>query len=294
MTRALERLLQGLELRELEPDVYQGRAGTPLGRGLFGGHVAAQAFMAAGRSVHDAHPQSLHAYFLRAGDVQQPIRYEVTRSKEGRAFKARTVCAVQGGQEILSMLASFHVDEVGPEHQDSMPLASDPEDLPALAEIAGRAPAHWPAEIVQHLQRPHPIELRFDEPRDPLGSQDRVPRQRVWIRTNGALPADPLLHAAMLVYASDLTLLGAAVRAQGQPLWTRVLRLASLDHALWFHTSPCFDGWVLYDQHSPAAASGRGLALGRMFASNGRLLASVAQEGLLRPRPGFSEMRATD
>ena len=254
----------------------------PHGR-VFGGQVLAQAVMAAGRTVagvgHDAALpiHSLHGYFVRPGDDSHPIRFAVDQIRDGRSFSTRRVQAIQYGHPILSMIASFQEPAGGLEHQESMPAAPDPEFLPSedVVDLDGVVPRGY--------LRARPVDLRHVEgPINVTPGRQLAARQSVWLRTIGPLPDDPLLHAAVLAYASDYAILEPVIRRHGIAWADPRLRPASLDHAMWFHRPARADEWILYTQTSPTAQGGRGLALGRMFAADGRLIASAAQEGMLR------------
>jgi acyl-CoA thioesterase-2 len=267
----IQRLLRRLTLTEAERDVYQGGAGEG-GIGaesrLFGGLVAAQAFMAAQNTVTGFQVHSLHAYFLRPGRALHDIEYRVTRSKEGRNFQVREVNAWQNGERIFQLQASFQLPEAGVEHQDPMPQVPEPAALPNRDQLRGRT--NW---------REMPIDVRMATP-----ITDGAPlpaEQQIWLKANGELPPDPALHTALVVYASDRSLLDTAWRPHAD---RGSLVGASLDHAMWFHRVPRFDDWLLYTMHSPAAAGGRGLAIGAIYDRQGRRLVTVAQEGVLRSR----------
>lgn len=273
------------DLGESGATVFLGRSQKmPHGR-VFGGQVLAQCVIAAGRTVADVDDgggprriHSLHGYFMRPGDDTKPIRFAVERMRDGNSFSTRRVHALQDGLPILSMITSFQEDAGGLDHQDPMPDVPGPEGLRSLQEVFGGVD-HPGA---QHLVR-RPVELRHVEGNlfvDPGG--DRVAHQDVWMKAVGSLPDDPLVHAAVLAYASDYTLLEAALRRHGITWTDRRLRAASLDHAMWFHRPVRVDDWILYVQESPSASGGRGLGLGRMFAADGTLVATVAQEGMLR------------
>jgi acyl-CoA thioesterase-2 len=271
------------ELGDSSPMVFVGRSQPqPHGR-VFGGQVLAQSVIAAGRTVAaldgpTRHLHSLHAYFVRPGDADHPIRFAVERMRDGNSFSTRRVHAIQYGKSILSMIASFQQDAPGLEHQDSMPAAPDPEALPTMADILGEID-HPAAQFFAY----RPIDVRHVEGNIHLrpGAQQAA-RQSVWMKAIGALPDDPLLHAAVLAYASDYTLLEPVLRRHGLSWSDPRLRPASLDHAMWFHRPLRADEWTLYVQQSPSASGGRGLAAGRMFSADGTLVASVAQEGMLR------------
>ena len=272
------------DLGESRAQVFVGRSQPqPHGR-VFGGQVLAQSVVAAGRTMTDVAGgdrgiHSLHAYFVRPGDANHPIRFAVERMRDGNSFSTRRVHAIQYGKTILSMIASFQDAAEGMDHQDLMPAAPDPESLPHVEETLGTV--DHPAAQFFAYQRP--VDLRHVEGQIYLrpGAQ-RAAQQSVWLKTVGAMPEDPLLHAAVLAYASDYSLLEPVLRKHGMAWSDRRLRPASLDHAMWFHRRGRADEWILYTQSSPSASGGRGLAAGRMFAPDVTLIASVAQEGMLR------------
>jgi len=269
----LEQILQQLDLAEPERDHYEGDPGPGEGR-LFGGMVAAQCVMAAGRSIDDSSRRlhSLHAYFLRTGHHDAPLRLSVDRVRDGRSFTTRHVSARQDDAVIFNLTASFCREEDGIAHQDPMPEAPPPEGLPDWETERAKLPGSFPPMT-------SPIELRMV---DPWSNEPSPARQRTWMRVRGALPDDPLVHAAMLVYATDRTLLGTAARPHGIP-WNQRMNL-SLDHAVWIHHPVQLDDWLLYATESPVAHGAHGLAFGGVFERNGRRIASVAQEGLIRLR----------
>ena len=275
------------DLGESVATVFVGRSQKqPHGR-VYGGQVLAQCVMAAGRTVADLSSgrrrlHSLHGYFLRPGDDTHPIRFAVERIRDGRSFSARRVQAIQYGRPIFSMIASFQDVADGFEHQEDMPAAPPPDDVPATADVYGAEQRKLAVETAEV----RPIELRHVDgvirsaPVDPPESH-----QRVWLRSVSALPDDPLIHFAVLAYFSDATLLESVLRANGLH-WSRPgLRVASLDHAMWFHRDARADEWLLYSQESPSAQGGRGLSLGRIFTADGTLVATVGQEGMIRVKP---------
>ena len=276
-------LVRLLDLEPVEVDIFRGVSPAVSLQRVFGGQVAGQALVAAGRTVpEDRSVHSLHAYFLRPGDPSAPIVYLADRSRDGGSFTSRRVVAVQHGQAIFSMAASFQVAEDGLDHQAGMPAVPSPEDLPTLAE------RYRPyADQLGMLARiPRPIDLRYvDDPpfvRRASGTRGEPPI-RVWMRADGVLPDDQLLHVCALTYASDFTLLDSVLVTHGMA-WLVDIKGASLDHAMWFHRPFRADEWLLYDSDSPSAHGGRGLANGRIFAADGRHVVSVVQEGLLRLR----------
>ncbi|TDP97122.1 acyl-CoA thioesterase-2 [Labedaea rhizosphaerae] len=278
----LDGLVTLLDLERIEEDIYRGvsPSGSPVR--VFGGQVAGQALVAAGRTVPaDRRVHSLHAYFIRGGDPSVPIVYEVDRIRDGRSFTTRRVVAVQHGKAIFSLSASFQVDEPGIEHEAAMPAGvPEPESLPTRAEIV----ADYQERLGAFAKRPQPIDVRYvTEP--PWISRERGPREarnQVWMRADGVLPDDQLLHVCVLTYASDMTLLDAVLAKHGVYWGMDKVLGASLDHALWFHRPFRADEWVLYDCESPTASGARGLATGRFFTREGHLVATVVQEGLLR------------
>jgi acyl-CoA thioesterase-2 len=254
---------------------------------VFGGQVAAQALVAGARTVdppRSAH--SLHSYFLRPGDTAVPIVYDVERMRDGRSFSARRVVARQHGRPIYFMTVSFQVPEEGFDHQDRMPEVPAPADCPELAEqLRARSPRH--AEV--WIREWSALELRTvgdSRPGGELEAADQPARSRLWIRVGGVLADDELAHKAAFTYASDMTLLGSTLVPHGVAVASPQVQSASLDHTVWFHRPFRADEWLLYDQASPSASGGRGLAVGRLFSRDGRLVASVAQEGLIRRREG--------
>jgi len=281
----LDSLLAVLDLEQIEVNIFRGRSPDDSGQRVFGGQVAGQALIAAGRTVpSERHVHSLHAYFLRPGDPTIPIVYEVDQLRDGRSFTTRRVVAVQHGRPIFNLSASFQIDEPGVSHQGEMPAAPDPESLPTVAErmeAAGMGSA--PGRAFRR-----PIDLRYVNDPGWLPVADRVApnpsgANQVWLRADGTLPDDPLLHVCAVTYASDLTLLDAVLLANDLAFGDRAdLQVASLDHAMWFHRPFRADEWLLYVQHSPSASGARGLAEGRLWTRDGRLAVSVVQEGLVR------------
>ena len=281
MTAALDELVKLLDLEPIEVNIFRGSSPDERRQRVFGGQVAGQALVAAGRTVEAGRVHSLHAYFLRPGDPAVPILYDVDRIRDGRSFTTRRVVAIQHGRAIFNLSSSFHVDEPGFDHQLAMPVTTDPEELPTfeerLAPYAGRM-GDW-------YTRPRPFDQRYVA--DPLRAAavrtPRDPHQQVWLRADGTLADDPLLHACMVAYASDMTLLDSVLMPHQRDWDDPGVMVASLDHAMWFHRPIRADEWFLYDQHSPTAAGGRGLAMGHIFTRHGRLATSVVQEGLVRP-----------
>lgn len=276
----LDRLVALLDLEKIEENIFRGVSPPHSPTRVFGGQVAGQALVAAGRTVQEERKvHSLHAYFIRGGDPSVPIIYEVDRIRDGRSFTTRRVVAIQHGKAIFSLSASFQKPEKGIEHASEMPDVPDPESLPTLVERA----EGYEDRLGLRL-RPRPIDLRYvnDPPWATRGQTGRAARNQVWMRADGSLPDDPLLHVCVLTYASDMTLLDSPLARHGVYWDLDNVLGASLDHALWFHRAFRADEWFLYDTESPSASGSRGLATGRFFSRNGTHVATVVQEGLLR------------
>jgi acyl-CoA thioesterase II len=282
---SVSELLDLLELEPLDVDLFRGRQPDTAMQRVFGGQVAAQAVRAAIATVEPAFRlHSLHSYFLRPGDTAVPIIYDVERIRDGRSFATRRAIARQHGRAIYYVSASFHVDEPGFEHQDAMPIVPDPEDCPSLGDlfrqVTGRPDDRsWEREWAA-------LDVRYagdSRPGGALRNDTQPARTQIWIRVAGDVPDDPVVNACLLTYASDLTLLGVALVPHGLLISSPKVQPASLDHSMWFHRRFRADEWMLYDQRSPSASGGTGFALGTMFSRDGRLIASVAQEGLIRP-----------
>jgi acyl-CoA thioesterase II len=284
MTRAIDDLLAILDLEQLEHNLYRGRSPQVGWQRVFGGQVIGQALVAACRTVEDRRPHSLHAYFLLPGDPKIPIIYEVDRIRDGRSFTTRRVVAIQHGQAIFSMSASFHVEEPGFDHAMRMPDIPSPEELPGEAEMKNRIMPLMPAPARAYFERERPIELRPVEFMRYASTEKQRPVFNVWIRATGRLPDDPAIHQCVLAYASDMTLLDSSLIAHGRTVFDGSIQAASLDHALWFHRPFRADEWLLYAQDSPNASGARGFSRGLIFDRAGTLVASVAQEGLIRER----------
>ncbi len=281
VTTPLDQLVALLDLEQIEVDIFRGGRAEESGQRVFGGQVAGQALVAAGRTVSADRPvHSLHAYFLRPGDPSIPIVYEVDRIRDGRSFTTRRVVAVQHGKAIFHLSASFQLVEAGLEHTTPMPDVPAPESLTTLSVRM----APYAQEMDGWYTRPRPIDVRYvaDPPRIAQDKGLRQTRSRVWMRADGRLPDDPLLHVCAAAYASDMTLLDSTLLAHGKAWGTGDVIGASLDHAMWFHRPFRADEWWLYDQESPWAGAGRGLARGSIHTRDGRLAVSVVQEGLLR------------
>ena len=283
MSKALDALVELLDLEAIEVNIFRGLSPDEDRQRVFGGQVAGQALVAAGRTVDDDKPvHSLHAYFLRPGDPTVPILYEVDRIRDGRSFATRRVVAIQHGRAIFNLAASFHIDEPGPEHQVPMPDVPDPESLPTFKERM----EPYKDMLGDWYERERPMDGRHitKTPLERAANEPLPPRQQLWIKANGQLPDDPLLHACIVAYESDFTLLDTALLPIGIRSWNDgTTMMASLDHAMWFHRPFRADDWLLYDQDSPNAYGARGFARGQIFTRDGRLVVSVVQEGLIRP-----------
>jgi acyl-CoA thioesterase-2 len=280
VTEALTDLVALLDLEVIEVNTFRGSHIDETRQRVFGGQVAAQSLVAAGRTVERGRVHSLHSYFLRPGDPLHPILYEVDRIRDGRSFTTRRVVAIQHGKAIFNLQCSFHVDEESPAHEVPMPEAPDPESLHTLHERLQGVEQIWEG----FFERPRPIDQRFigELPwlRSEGGSADA--HQLLWLRADGELPDDPLLHAAIVTYASDMTLYDSILQPHRVTFGDDRFMGASLDHCMWFHRPFRADEWLLFDQESPTAAGARGLARGLLFSRAGDVVVSVVQEGLLR------------
>lgn len=285
MTTAMGQLLDILDLEELEHNLYRGRSPQVNWQRVFGGQTIAQALVAAQRTVAaDRHVHSLHGYFMRPGDIKVPIVYQVDRIRDGGSFTTRRVVAIQHGQAIFSLEASFQVDEEGLEHQFAIPDGiPGPEGLKNHHELLENA-SHVPEAIRRFWAKERPLELRPVDIRH-YESRDKLPpRQNVWIKLTEKAPDDRGLRSALLAYLSDMTLLDTSTFAHGRGVFDPDIQAASLDHAMWFHRPHALDDWLLYSLDSPSSSGSRGFSRGELFARDGTLIASVTQEGLLRLR----------
>jgi len=284
---AIQDVLDILDLEPLEVNLFRGRSPQSKWQRVYGGQVIGQALVAACRTVAELAqrpPHSPHAYFLLGGDPKVPIIYEVDRIRDGRSFTTRRVTAIQHGAAIFSMEVSFHGIEQGMSHQFPMPEVPQPEALPTENDIRQRMLAKLADPVRTYYQRERPIEMRAVEYGRYLGEKVEGDGFHVWIRATGSLPDEPAIHQCVLAYASDMSLLGAALIPHGLYIFNSEIMAASLDHAMWFHRPFRADEWLLYVQDSPNLAGSRGFARGLIFARDGTLVASVAQEGLLRRR----------
>ena len=286
MASAVQELVDILNLEPLEVNLFRGRSPQSRWQRVFGGQVIGQALVAACRTVDDVAqrpPHSLHAYFLLGGDPKVPIVYEVDRIRDGRSFTTRRVTAIQHGHAIFSMEVSFHGAEEGLSHQFPMPDVPKPDALPSDTDVRDRV-SLVPDPVRRYFERERPIELRPVEYGRYLGEKLEGGRFHMWIRATERLPDEPAIHQCVLAYASDMTLLDAALIPHGRTVFHQDIMAASLDHALWFHRPFRADEWLLYAQDSPNLSGARGFSRGLIFALDGTLVASVAQEGLLRQR----------
>lgn len=272
MSAALDRLVDLLNLEVIEENIFRGQHPAEARQRTFGGQVAAQALMAAGRTVPHGRVHSLHSYFLRPGDSTTPILYEVDRIRDGRSFTTRRVVAIQHGRAIFNMQASFHDHEVGPEHQQPMPDVPGPEHLPSIRDHLGED-----NDLTRWFVEGHPFDQRF------IDGGDRAAVERLWFRADGQLPDDPLLHAGIVTYASDMTIYGSIIAPHDVRWDDGTFMAASLDHCMWFHHELRADDWLYFDADSPIAHGARGLGHGSMYTEKGTLVVSLMQEGLVRP-----------
>ncbi len=289
MASAVQELVDILNLEPLEVNLFRGRSPQSRWQRVFGGQVIGQALVAACRTVDEVMtrpPHSLHAYFLLGGDPKVPIVYDVDRIRDGKSFTTRNVKAIQHGRAIFSMSVSFHMHEEGLSHQFAMPDVPRPEDLPDETELKKNVWPNMPEPVRRYYERERPIELRPVEYGRYLGEILEGGRFHVWMRATGRLPDEPAIHQCVLAYASDMMLLDAALIPHHRSVFSEDIMAASLDHALWFHRPFRADEWLLYAQDSPSLAGSRGFSRGLIFTADGILVASVAQEGLLRLRRG--------
>ena len=280
----VEELLAILNLERIEVNRFRGF--TPASRSVrvFGGQVIAQALVAAYRTVEDRTCHSMHAYFIRPGDPTIPILYEVDQSRNGRSFTTRRVVAIQNGEQIFNLAASFQVDEEGFHHQIPKPDVIGPESLVSVDEIKAKLASQAPTEqLRQSMQTVGPIDVRHVSPQNMIKPERLNTENPVWMKLKSSMGDEPYLHHAVLAYASDMTLLDTCTRPHGVNYFTNTVQMASLDHAMWFHQPFRADEWMLFAQDSPSANGGRGFNRGSVFSMDGRLVASIAQEGLIRP-----------
>jgi len=289
MANVLDDLVSLLSLERIEENLFRGQS-QDLGWGtVFGGQVLGQALSAAAQTVPpDRHVHSLHAYFLRPGDVSKPIVYDVDRIRDGKSFTTRRVVAIQGGQPIFNLAASFQIEEPGFEHQEPMPEAPPPESLKTDQQRFIEAASRLPKFAIERATAERPIEIRVASEDDDLFDPPKRPARRmVWLKAIDKLPDNPALHAYLLAYASDFSFVTTSLLPHGVTWLTPKMQIASIDHVMWFHQPSALrvDDWLLYVMDSPVAHGSRGLARGLIFTKSGALVASTAQEGLIRRRP---------
>ncbi|MBZ9656537.1 acyl-CoA thioesterase II [Phyllobacterium lublinensis] len=284
MSDAMKELLSILDLEALEHNLFRGRSPQSGWQRVFGGQVIGQALVAAQRTVDPTrHVHSLHGYFMRAGDPKVPIIYEVDRIRDGSSFTTRRVVGIQHGQAIFSLEASFQIDEAGLEHQKPRPLdITPPEQLISDRDLKEQYLQNAPANIRRYWEQDRPIELKPLSLAHYFSREKLPPQQNVWIRATGPVPDDRGVQAAVLSYLSDMTLLDTSLYAHGRSIFDRDLQVASLDHAMWFHRPCRFDDWLLYAADSPSTSGARGFNRGAIYSRDGTLIASTAQEGLIR------------
>ncbi|MDX2087076.1 MAG: acyl-CoA thioesterase II [Kofleriaceae bacterium] len=281
----LQELVSLLSLEKIEENLFRGQSQDPGWGTVYGGQVIGQALFAALATVSEDRPvHSLHAYFLRPGDVAKPIVYQVERTRDGGSFTARHVTAIQNGQPIFDMSASFHTTEPGLAHASEMPKVPPPEHAPTEPERYARQLEGFPPQFRERVLAERPIEWRIVDEPDVFNKTPSLPVRQVWFRAAGALPDNPALHQAMLAYASDFAFLTTALKPHGVSWLSGKMQVASVDHSIWFHAPFRADQWLLHTMESPWAGGARGLALGRIYTPDGVLVASTAQEGLIRRR----------
>jgi len=285
MSDAVENLVSILDLEKIEENLFRGHNPEVTWQRVFGGQVIGQALVAAYRTVENRICHSLHAYFLRPGDPHLPILYEVDRSRDGKSFTTRRVVAIQHGEQIFNMAASFQIQEAGFEHQDKMPDMPQPEDLLPDHELRKAVADQISEGMRSHFKRARPIEVRPISPTDYLHAEPTEPVNNVWFRASSEVGDDVALNQCILAYASDMSLLDTSLRPHGMSWFDGTVQTASIDHAMWFHRPFRADEWLLHLQDSPSAGGARGFNRGSIYKRDGTLVASVAQEGLIRHRP---------
>lgn len=286
MTDVVKNLIELLKLESIGQNRYRGHSQDLGYAKLFGGQVIGQSLSAASQSIEGRLPHSLHAYFIRPGDAQNPIEFEVENIRDGRSFSVRRVIASQFGKPILAMTASFQVEEDGMEHQVSMPNVPGPENLEPELKIFRDHAKEIPERVRSQFTADRPIEYRIVEAQNPFRPRHGIAKRHMWIRSTSALPDDPLIHQSMLAYTTDYGFLETALMPHGISIAQPGLQIASLDHAIWFHRSFRLDDWLLYVADSPTSGGARGYVRGQIFDQQGRLVASTTQEGLIRFQEG--------
>lgn len=285
MQGTIQEVLELLDLEQIEVNIFRGISPKDRWQRVFGGQVLGQALVAASRTVDARICHSLHAYFIRPGDPKVPILYEVDRSRDGKSFTTRRVVAIQHGEQIFNLAASFQVPEAGLEHQFDMPKVPGPEGLEPEDVRRKRLAHQLPEAVREHFTKPGPMDVRpVEEDDDLINPKKGRPYQDIWIKAKGTMPDDLSMHQCVLAYASDMSLLDTCLIPHGVSWFSGRLQSASLDHAMWFHHPFRVDDWILYSHDSPSAGGGRGFNRGMMFTRDGKLVASVAQEGLIRLR----------
>ncbi|SMF58198.1 acyl-CoA thioesterase [Pseudobacteriovorax antillogorgiicola] len=285
MTQVLDELIELLDVKPVETNAFVGQSQDLGFRNVFGGQVLGQATMAASKTVDNRFVHSLHGYFLRPGLVSEPISYEVDLIRTGKSFSTRRVLAKQGGRAIFNLSISFHGEELGFEHQSEKPAVPGPEGLPSELDLARQVKDKIPEAVREKFTCDRPIEVRVIDPVDPFKPHKRPAKKYSWIRAIHKVPDDPMIHLALLAYASDFGLATASLLPHGITWLSPKMQVASLDHGMWFHRPFRIDDWLLYEKESPSAAGGRGFNRGSIFSQDGSLVASVAQESLIRHHP---------
>jgi len=289
MNAVLNDLIELLKLERIDDNIFRGQSRDIGSAQVFGGQVVGQALSAAHHTVEDRRAHSLHAYFLRRGDMRAPIIYEVDRARDGRSFSMRRVVAIQHGRPIFNLAASFQKPEEGLEHQVDMPDVTGPDGLQDLTDVAAEILQKIPEKMRRYLTDKRPFEFRPVSPMNFAVAEKRPPVKHIWIRAVDKLPDNYSLHQNLLAYVSDYELLGTSTLPHGLPFGRGTVQMASLDHALWFHRDVRVDEWLLYSLDGPNSSGARGFARGQFFTREGTLVASTAQEGLVRVLTGEQE-----
>jgi acyl-CoA thioesterase-2 len=284
MSNVMQEALDLLDLETLEAGLFRGPSRNFFGKNVFGGQVLGQGLMAAGRTVDGRLAHSLHGYFLRAGDVNAPIVYQVENIRDGKSFSTRNVKAIQHGEIIFIMSASFAVAEEGLDHQAAMPRVEGPDGIASEQELRQMIAPMIPEKVRAVFVRERPFELRPINPVNPFAPVKQDAHRFHWMKAQSRLPDDPFLHQCLLAFASDFGLMGTAMLPHGVSFMQNNLQAASIDHAMWFHRDFRVDDWLLYEMEGPNASASRGMNVGRIFTQDGRLVATTAQEGLMRLR----------
>jgi acyl-CoA thioesterase-2 len=284
MSNAMQEALDLLNLETIEAELFRGPSCNFFGKNVFGGQVLGQSLMAAGRTVENRLANSMHAYFLRAGDVNAPIVYQVEKVRDGKSFSTRSVKAIQHGNIIFTMSASFAMREEGLDHQVDMPKVEGPEGIPSEQDLRQLIAPMIPEKVRAVFVRERPFELRPINPVNPFAPTKQEAHRFHWMKAQSRMPDDPFLHQCLLAFASDFALMGTAMLPHGVSFMQNNMQAASIDHAMWFHRDFRVDEWLLYEMESPTATSSLGMNFGRIFTIDGHLVATTAQEGLMRLR----------